>query len=354
MILCSMGADAMQKKIGIIWTSYHYYLGEIARIISEAGTCVTVYIYLDSPEKIPHIDGIDFKIVTNVSSTELLNQVSVDSHDVILVCGWHLKPFRNLAKKFNGRVVLFMDNPWKKSLKQILGILIFKVKWLKYYDAVVVPGSPQIHFAKYLGFQESNIQEGFFSFLSPQLSLPDQVNPRREFIFIGRLIGLKGVAELAKGYRNYRSHVSDPWPLIVCGQGPLRHLLEKEPGVQMRGFLNKNELFSELSSPRVFISCGEGEHWGISIYESAYFYHPLILSKDAGSASEYLLDGRNGISIRGRNVGDIAQAMLNFHNLQDSELETYAKASNELVKKHDSNFFKSEVLPFLIRGKKSD
>ena len=111
---------------------------------------------------------------------------------------------------------------------------------------------------------------------------------------------------------------------------------------------------NELRVPRVFISCAKGEHWGISIYEAAFFYHPLILSRDAGATSEYLRDGCNGILISGRNVKDIEQAMLKFHALRDSELDLYAKLSNKLAKKHDSNYFVTEVLPFITRGKKTD
>lgn len=341
-------------SIGIVWTSYHYYLGEIARIISETGNSVTVYTYLESSEIFPHLEGIKFENISKLSSRELLDHISIGNHEVILVCGWHLKPFRYLAKNFHGRVVLFMDNPWKRTPKQILGILIFKLRWASYYDGVVLPGTPQKIFASHLGFKAYEIREGFFSFLRQKNFHQDIIHVQREFIFIGRLINLKGVEELAQAYGKYRSRVSEPWPLIVCGEGPLKYLLQNQPGVQMKGFLNKKELFSELSSPRVYISCSKGEHWGISIYEAAFYYHPLILSSDAGATTQYLRNGSNGISIRGRNVKDIEEAMFKFHNTGQSELSLYAKLSNELAMKHDSNFFVSQVLPFLMKGNKNN
>ena len=339
-------------SVGIIWTSYHYYLGEIASLFANSGVSVTMYMYLESAEEAPLIEGVEFRNIRNFSHSELLSEVLIGNHNTVLICGWHLKPFRHLARNFNGRVVLFMDNPWKTTLKQILGVLIFKLKWLSYYDGVVVPGYPQKRFAQYLGFKTKDIHDGFFSFL-PARPLNEVVFvPRREFIFIGRLIELKGIAELSQAYVHYRSKVSDPWPLIICGDGPLRSSIENRPGIQMKGFLSKKELLNELRSPRVFISCGKGEHWGISIYEAAFFCHPLILSLDAGAGSEYLRNGSNGISIKGRDIDDIERAMIEFHNLQNSDLELYARASSQLSKKHDSGFFVSEVIPFIMKAGK--
>jgi glycosyltransferase involved in cell wall biosynthesis len=122
----------------------------------------------------------------------------------------------------------------------------------------------------------------------------------------------------------------------------------------MKGFLSKKELLNELRSPRVFISCGHGEHWVISIYEAAFFCHPLILSLDAGAGSEYLRNGSNGIFIKGRDIDDIERAMIKFHNLQNSDLESYARVSSQLSKKHDSEFFVSEVIPFIMKDGNSN
>lgn len=346
-----MDSSPKLKSIGLIWTTYHYYLGEIASLLAESQTSVTVYIYFESAEEPARFDGVTFKNMSNIPLELLKYEIQKADHDSVVICGWHINFFRVLARELNAKVFLFMDNPWRGTLRQYFGCLFFRLFWLRNYEGAVVPGILQKKFALHLGFKEYEVQMGFFSFLKVSVLTNSSKFPTREFIFIGRLISLKGILELAHAYTQYRLLVNNPWPLIICGEGVLLRNIEKIEGIQLKGFLSKESLFDELKRRRVFISCGIGEHWGISIYESAFFGHPLIVSADAGSASTYLKSGINGISIKGRNSEDILNSLMYFHGMTDSELESFSKASAKLARNHDTEYFKTKVIPFLFNAR---
>lgn len=343
-----MVSSRTSKSIGIVWTTYHYYLGEIAKLCSGSQVKVTVYLYFHSAEEPPPVKGVVFRNVFDMSSRSVIEEIKLANHDSVVICGWHIELFRSLAEQLSIRVLLFIDNPWRHSLRQIAGSIYFRIFWLKNYDGVIVPGEPQKKFARFLGFTDKKIQTGFFSFLDLSLVTNLTQAPRREFIFIGRLIDWKGILELASAYGEYRSLVQDPWPLIVCGDGLLRSEIENQVGINVKGFLSKEDLFYELQIKRVFISCGVGEHWGISIYESAFFGHPLIVSTDAGAASSYLKDGINGIAIKGRLPNDILNALLKFHAMSDKQLSIYSIESTSLASLHDSDFFRTKIIPYIL------
>ena len=351
MIILGMLPESGSKSVGIVWTTYHYYVGEIAYLISSPKVNVTVYLFHDSDERPVSRDGVEFKSVSNLPYSLLQKQLENANHDTVVICGWHIESFRKLAKELNTRIILFIDNPWRSTYRQILGSIFFRAFWLKRYDGVVVPGFPQKKFARFLGFKEKEIQTGFFSFLNIRQRKYLSLVPVREFIFIGRLIDWKGIRELMMAHDRYRSLVANPWPLIICGDGILRSELENRVHVNFRGFLSRDQLFSELNKRRVFISCGIGEHWGISIYEAAFFGHPLILSNDAGATSAYLNDGINGVSIKGRDTEDILKALLLFHDFSDNQLINYSHESEKLASKHDNNYFESKVKKFILGEK---
>lgn len=343
-----MVSNPYLKSVGIIWTTYHYYLGEIASLLADSQTRVTVYLYSKSSETPAPIQGVTFRFMSNTSFDALKEEIEKAHHKSVLICGWHIKLFRFLARNLNSKVFLFIDNPWRRTLRQLAGSLFFRIFWLRNYDGVIVPGVPQKKFAHFLGFKEERIQVGFFSFLNKSLTTGLSNNPTREFIFIGRLVAWKGILELAHAYAKYRSLVCNPWPLIVCGDGVLRGEIDNIEGLELKGFLQKEELFAELKKRRVFISCGLGEHWGISIYEATFFGHPLILSSNAGAATTYLIHGINGISINGRDSEDILDALLHFHEMNDSELDLYSINSARIASGHDSEYFKTKVIPFIF------
>src|SRR5207253_11320494 len=113
------------------------------------------------------------------------------------------------------------------------------------YDVAFLPGERQAGFARRLGFADEDILWGLYTCDHPTFAAV-----RREragevpaaFVFVGRLVDTKGAGVLADAYRIYRQGADAPWPLIVCGTGPMAAQLATVEGVEMLGFAQPAEL----------------------------------------------------------------------------------------------------------------
>ncbi len=71
---------------------------------------------------------------------------------------------------------------------------------------------------------------------------------------------------MALAYEKYHAKVENPWPLIVCGVGPLESLLINKPGIEVKGFVQPSDLQKLMRNAglpsfakhrRALGSCGE-------------------------------------------------------------------------------------------------
>jgi hypothetical protein len=158
-LILAMGSEVKRTSVGILWTTSHHYVDEISSIISEEDVDVTIYFLLEQNVNSQNSSDTRTISVKNLRKKELLNLISSSNHDSIIVCGWHLSNLRFISRKFPKRVILFMDNPWRSTLRQYFGVIAFRTFARRNYDGVLVPGSPQEDFAKwslwsnYLQFQ---------------------------------------------------------------------------------------------------------------------------------------------------------------------------------------------------------
>ena len=96
-------------------------------------------------------------------------------------------------------------------------------------DAVWVPGERQAAFARKLGFSQSRILRGSFSCDHPSFAaihisrIAASSQLPQQLLFVGRFVPQNLLEMLAEAYAIYRTTASEPWPLICCGSGPLRH-----------------------------------------------------------------------------------------------------------------------------------
>jgi glycosyltransferase involved in cell wall biosynthesis len=104
-----------------------------------------------------------------------------------------------------------------------------------------------------------------------------------EVLFTGRLSPEKGVYELAAA--------SEGLNLVVCGDGPLRHVLP-----QTRGFVSREELDRRFRSAAVVVVPSRSEGFGVVCAEAMAYGKPVVASAVGGLVG-LVRDGETGMLV---------------------------------------------------------
>ena len=182
------------------------------------------------------------------------------------------------------------------SPKKILGVLTRRIYLRPYFDAAFLPGERQRSFARKLGFRRNSVFEGFYSCDTTLFSTAAGVSDTRSrsFLYSGRLVEDEGLLDLAEAYASYREQVSDPWPLVIAGAGPLDGHLSALAGVEIRGFLQPDALASLMRQSSFLVLPSHYEPWGVVVHEAAATGLGVIASSAVGAADLFVRHGGNG------------------------------------------------------------
>ncbi len=137
-----------------------------------------------------------------------------------------------------------------------------------------------------------------------------QTDPRRQrdrsgVVFVGRLVEVKGVADLLQAWAALPHALRDEHPLTVVGDGPLRSELEQladslDVTVDFRGAQPQAQVFEALSEAAVFCgpsrtaAAGDTEGFGIVFLEAAAHALPVVAYQHGG-VPEAVVDGFTGL-----------------------------------------------------------
>jgi glycosyltransferase involved in cell wall biosynthesis len=129
----------------------------------------------------------------------------------------------------------------------------------------------------------------------------DPCRPGLDFLFSGRLVDVKNPlfaldVACAAGQRLGRRT-----RLAILGGGPLERPLRQRAAdlsdqveVSIVGNIRQTELPAWFASARVFLFPTSWDPWGVVANEACLAGIPVIVSPNAGSAGELIVDGRNG------------------------------------------------------------
>jgi glycosyltransferase involved in cell wall biosynthesis len=333
-------------RIAVLWAGLSGYLNACLRELAALHGVELFLAHFVKSKEAPYEDKI-FNWVNNRYEIsyedkkkikgELLKRLMAFGPDAILVSSWHIQAYRYVLRKLAGGPVriLCMDNPWRGTIKQYLGVINSSWYLLPLYDAVFVPGERQAVFAKKLSFKEANILYGLLScdhssFASVYLNrLETKVLPR-VFIYVGRFSREKGVGVLAQAYREYRDRVRDPWPLICCGAGELETALSTLEGVEFKRFVQPDDLPAQFAAASCLILSSTFEPWGLVIHEAGAAGLAIICSSICGAAVHLVQDGYNGFLVEAGNVTDLARAMKRYTHLSEARRQEMARNSHNL------------------------
>ena len=191
----------------------------------------------------------------------------------------------------------------------------------------MVPGERGFQYARRLGFAERQIFTGLYGVDAAALgAVADRRDaavaktgewPRR-FLSAGRLAPEKDPHTLLAAYESYRNHVDDPWPLTVCGAGPLERLLKGRPGVDFRGFVQPAELHALMTESGAFVLPSRFDPWPLAIAEACAAGLPVVCTAACGSAVELVHDRHSGFVTPTGDAGALSNALTEMHGLSQT------------------------------------
>lgn len=268
----------------------------------------------------------------------LLKLSSKIAPDVIYCSGWVDKGYLSVCKRFRKKipVIVGIDNKWTGSFKQRLGSLLSRVTIHKYFSHCWIPGAPQMEFAKQFGFHTNQILTGFYScdynffhgLYEKNRIKKSQSFPHR-FIFSGRYYEFKGIKHLWQAFTELENEISSGWELWCLGNGdvePVQH-----PRIKHFGFVQPWDMEKFIAETGVFILPSTFEPWSVAVHEFAAAGFPIICSSEAGAASVFLEEGKNGFLFDAGNIAQLKEQMKKIISLSDAKLFEMGEHSSALA-----------------------
>ena len=272
-------------------------------------------------------------------NAQLIKQTVLAANpDIIVLCGWLHSPYRQLASEpdlSHVKFVMGMDTPWQGTFKQYLAPFALR-SYLTRMDRVVVTGDRSWHYAHHLGIAPDTIHRGLYgidysTWANLYTARTHSQNPwPRSFLFVGRYVPVKAIDILVAAYRHYRTQVSDPWNLVCCGKGDMASLLDSQPGIENRGFVQPTALQEIWRNAGAFLLPSRFDPWPLALLEAAAAGLPIVCTNACGSAVEVVRPWYNGLVIDEDNVPALSNALLTLHH-HHADLPQWGARSQHLA-----------------------
>jgi glycosyltransferase involved in cell wall biosynthesis len=170
----------------------------------------------------------------------------------------------------------------------------------------------------------------------------ERTSEGRSVLFIGRLSAEKGVKVLVEAWKK----ISAPIPLVIMGDGPLRHLVEAEAptrrlaNITFTGWRTRAEILVAMKQASVVVIPSVWyEGFPMTLVEAFACGTPVICS-NLGGLGEIVEDGRTGLHFRAGDAEDLASKMEWAWN-QPAALSSMGRAARQDFEKSytaDTNY----------------
>lgn len=250
--------------------------------------------------------------------------------DTIIMASWGYSIYMKITKECRKRgtyVVSVFDRQWVGSPKQWLGVATSSIFLKPSIDNFFVSGDRQAELAHKLGYSNPYIGYNCANTARFENIIPSS---KRNFIFVGRLVEIKGIKFLLKAYARYRTTTDNPWDLHLCGKGELESLCQNQPGVKLLGFTQPAELPARLAEASCLVLPSLFEPWGLVVHEAAAAGLAIIASHIVGATTYYVRDGQNGYIIN-PDEQSLLRAMRLVSEASATKLAAMQKTSKELA-----------------------
>ena len=189
-------------------------------------------------------------------------------------------------------------------------------------------------------------------------TLQDFKQNRKAFLYLGRLINLKGVDILIKAFSLVKS---EDWCLILVGNGDkeneLMDLIHKlkipANKILFHPFVNSVDVNQVLVAADVFILPSREDGWGVVLNEAASLGKPLIASTMVGAAWHLIHEGENGFKFKSNDEYDLFSKMKKY--IDNPDLAINQKSNSiEIFNSYSSEVMAKNLLNYLVEWSKND
>jgi glycosyltransferase involved in cell wall biosynthesis len=328
-----------RKKIVFLYSELAtYFLACIEKLSQQAAVEIHIVRWPVNKEAPFHFSLSDtIKIYDRKeyqADHQLQDLITSINPSVIYCSGWMDNGYLKICKQYKKKipVIIGFDNQWKATFKQRLAVLISPFKILNHFSHCWVPGVLQEEYARRLGFSSSHILTGFYAcdfdfFYKQYLSNKQQKErqfPKR-FIYVGRYVEHKGVADLWKAFTELQMEQPNSWELWCLGTGDVKPV--EHPGIRHFGFVQPAAMTEFIKDTGVFVLPSYAEPWGVVIHEFAAAGFPIICSDEVGARTTFVENNLNGYIYASGNVGELKSAMTRIINSSEEKLNGMSKES---------------------------
>lgn len=308
----------------------------------------------DAPFDARLVEGVRTHLIDPAAMNDpaaLVGPVTDFKPDVLVIGGWFVPAFNALAYRpelASVPRIMAIDRPRETLAKDWLHKLR-QQRYLKRFDRIFVTGERCFQFARFLGFKEGQIHRGtygidFEGFSPLHAARANQPGGwPRSFLFMGRYVPVKGIDVLIDAYRAYRSSVSDPWTLTVCGAGEQKSMLAGVEGVRDLGFVQPTGQKDVLTQVGVFVMPSRFDPWPLVIVESCAAGLPVVCSVACGSAVELVRSYANGLVVPTGDAPALARGMAWMHEHAD-QLPAMGAQSTQMAAPYAASVWASRWL----------
>ncbi|MBE9199420.1 MULTISPECIES: glycosyltransferase [unclassified Nodularia (in: cyanobacteria)] len=257
----------------------------------------------------------------------------------LLWCLWHGKSAILLSETTEN------DEPrswWKEKIKKLL---------ITRYKAALVGGLPHKRYLIKLGMPSEAIFLGY-DVVGNDVFHPNQIKslscPLAQpfFLAINRFVSKKNLPFLLSAYAKYRQTAgTDPWDLVLCGDGELRLLIEEEITnhkmqnyVHLPGFLQQDQLLPYFAHAKCFIHASVQEQWGLVVNEAMAAGLPVLVSNRCGCYEDLIIEGVNGFGFDPENSQQLSELMLKMSS-GEIDLEIMSNEVLEHIQQFSPDYF---------------
>lgn len=213
-----------------------------------------------------------------------------------------------------------------------------KRRVVKLHGAALVAGSPQADYVEALGMprdriftacdvvDERHFWDGAERARQQTIHWRARLGlPERYFLCVSRFVAKKNLGCLLEGYARYRQLAeapetskgasSEPWGLVLVGDGEERVLLQAQAqrlGISpvWPGFVQYDALPAYYGLAETFVLPSLVEQWGLVVNEAMAAGLPVLVSERCGCVRDLISEGENGYTFDPRDPEAIAERLL--------------------------------------------
>ncbi|MDV3351368.1 glycosyltransferase family 4 protein [Leptothoe sp. LEGE 181152] len=291
--------------------------------------------------------------------------------DVLVIPGWGFPVSRaalSWCRRHQVPTILMSESKWDDEKRTWWKERLKSWLYVRKYDAALVGGPAHKDYLVQLGVSCDRIFFGYdvvdndyfiqqAAIARQNLETTRQQQPqipnKPYFLAVTRLIPRKNMVRLIEAFAVYcdKVGIDQAWPLIICGSGEEKPLIQQliaeqklEHVIHLPGFLTYQQIGSWYGLAGAFVHPALIEQWGLVVNEACAAGLPILCSNTVGACHSLVKDGENGFTFDPHQTSDITQTLLNMHSMDEGDRIKMGQASQRIISQHSPERFGEGLL----------